>query len=169
MADELVIAGIVDASISLGQLPNRPLHALLGRCEDTVDGAVLISIRVRQTQLDDKWLQSAIILEQQQGPTGVDLVGTRVDAPQVRHQGIMVIQNEELVLLQCLSLRQQQSMSESSIQSHRQPSSERTDSTNLLHGKAFKILLDVRCFDRAGMIAIYFRIKLASRRKLLQI
>ena len=98
MANELVNAVVVDTNIGLCQLPDRTLDASqFGRCEDLVHGTVLLTVWMRQAELDRQWLQRAIVFEEEHGPRGVDFVGGGVDSVQVWDQFVMVIQDVEPV------------------------------------------------------------------------
>jgi len=103
VADQLMPGRVIDGGVSLGKLPNVAFNAGVSWGVHLVDGAVLLTIRVGQAQLDGHGLQGAIVLQEQKGPAGIDEVALQpVDAVKVRHEMIMVVQDEELVVLQCL-------------------------------------------------------------------
>ena len=85
MADELMIARVIDGGVSFGQLPNGALDALLGRGEDSAVAAVAVSLRMWQAELDRQRLQRPVFLEKEEGPRRVGLRGGGVYSPEVRH------------------------------------------------------------------------------------
>ena len=83
---------VVDAGVSLGKLPNVSLNAGVSRGVHLAVGAVLLTIRVGQAQLDGHRLQGAIVLQEQKGPAGIDEVALQlVDPVKVWHEMIMVV------------------------------------------------------------------------------
>ena len=52
MTDELVVAGVVDGDVGLGELPKRAFDALAGRGVDFADAAEFLSFRMWQAQLN---------------------------------------------------------------------------------------------------------------------
>lgn len=101
-----MIARIIYCHISFRQLPDRVLDSfiLIGRCKYLADRSLLISIVIRQAKLDSQWLQCAVILEKKDSSGGVSLCCGGVDPSQVRHQSIVVIQYEQLIILDRLFL-----------------------------------------------------------------
>ena len=97
-----MVGGVGDGGVGLRQLPDRSFHAAFSRCVHLADGAMLLSVRVRQAELDRQWLQSGVLPQEQQSSGGIYFDGESVDAVEVGEVCIMMIQDEELVLLQCL-------------------------------------------------------------------
>jgi len=92
VADQLMPSRVVDAGVSLGKLPNVSLNTGVSRGVHLAVGAVLLTIRVGQAQLDGHRLQGAIVLQEQKGPAGIDEVALQlVDPVKVWHEMIMVV------------------------------------------------------------------------------
>lgn len=106
VTDELVDAGIVHGGVGLGQLPHGPLDAVLGRGVYLTDNPLLPL--EGQAQFYRQRLQSPVVLQQQDGSGGVDSVVRGVDAFEVGHESIVMVQDEELLLLQGLKNRHSQ-------------------------------------------------------------
>lgn len=99
VANELVVARIIHSCVGFGKLPDRSGNSLCGWCEDLVDGSEMIPFRMWQAEFYGQWLQSPIFLQEEDCSGRINLSGSHVYSPDIRHECIMVVQYEEPVFL----------------------------------------------------------------------
>ena len=87
--------------MDFSKLPQMSINPIACREEDPTYLIVTPTV-IWQAQLYHHRLQGAVVLQEEQRARRVDAHPQCVDAPQVRHQIVVVVQNIEPILLYCL-------------------------------------------------------------------